>query len=243
MKHQFTVNGMTCKSCVTKVQQVLSGINGVTGATVSLEDKTARVEMSEHVTIETMNAALKKAGNYQLSDVPVQAPPETDTSSKPFFETYKPLLLVLAYLLGGVLLHQLIIGQWNGAAAMQIFMGGFFLVFSFFKMLDLQGFAMAYSSYDIVAKRWFAYGYMYPFIELGLGIAYVTGIAPWVVNAITLVVMSVSIKGVLQSVLNKRKIQCACLGTGFNLPMSTVTIIEDGTMILMAGLMLFMWAL
>lgn len=50
--------------------------------------------------------------------------------------------------------------------------------------------------------------------------------------------MVVSIIGVLQSVLNKRKIQCACLGTVFNLPMSTVTIIEDGLMIAMSLTML-----
>jgi len=50
--------------------------------------------------------------------------------------------------------------------------------------------------------------------------------------------MSVSIVGVLQSVLNKRKIKCACLGDVFNLPMSTITIIEDALMIGMSGVML-----
>jgi len=50
--------------------------------------------------------------------------------------------------------------------------------------------------------------------------------------------MSLSIIGVLQSVINKKKIQCACLGAVFNLPMSTVTIIEDALMILMSGVML-----
>ncbi|HEX7367596.1 MAG TPA: hypothetical protein VF273_10895 [Pelobium sp.] len=57
-------------------------------------------------------------------------------------------------------------------------------------------------------------------------------------NLITLGVMSVSIIGVLQSVFNKSKIQCACLGAVFNLPMSTVTIIEDGLMITMSLAML-----
>jgi hypothetical protein len=50
--------------------------------------------------------------------------------------------------------------------------------------------------------------------------------------------MSISIVGVLQSVLNKKKIQCACLGAVFNLPMSTVTIIEDALMIAMSGIMI-----
>jgi hypothetical protein len=52
--------------------------------------------------------------------------------------------------------------------------------------------------------------------------------------------MSVSIIGVLQSVLNKSKIKCACLGAVFQLPMSTVTIVEDGLMIAMSASMLFL---
>jgi hypothetical protein len=82
------------------------------------------------------------------------------------------------------------------------------------------------------------WGYVYAFVELGLGIAYLVGYNPLITNGVTIVVMSISIVGVLQSVLNKKKIQCACLGTVFNLPMSTVTIIEDALMIAMSGAML-----
>ena len=57
-------------------------------------------------------------------------------------------------------------------------------------------------------------------------------------NIVTFVVMTVSIAGVLQSVFNKRKIKCACLGAVFNLPMSTITIIEDALMIGMSAVML-----
>ena len=119
-------------------------------------------------------------------------------------------------------------------------MAGFFLTFSFFKLLDLQGFADSYSMYDIVAKRFRAWGYIYAFIELGLGIAYLVNFEPWITNIVTLIVMSVSIVGVLQSVLNKKKIQCACLGAVFNLPMSTVTMIEDALMIFMSAAMLLL---
>jgi hypothetical protein len=114
-------------------------------------------------------------------------------------------------------------------------MAGFFLVFSFFKLLNLKGFAESYSTYDIIAKKWLGWGYVYAFIELGLGLSYLLRFNPMLTNAVAFVVMSVSIVGVLQSVLNKRKIQCACLGAVFNLPMSTVTIIEDALMIAMSA--------
>jgi hypothetical protein len=117
-------------------------------------------------------------------------------------------------------------------------MAGFFLVFSFFKMLNLKGFAESYVMYDVVAKRLPAWAYIYAFTELALGIAFLINFNPLVTNSLTFIVMSISIIGVLQSVLNKKKIQCACLGAVFNLPMSTVTIIEDALMIAMSAWML-----
>jgi hypothetical protein len=119
-------------------------------------------------------------------------------------------------------------------------MGGFFIAFSFFKMLDVRGFADAYRTYDLVAKAWPGYGFIYPFIEFGLGIAYLANLNPWAVNGVTVVVMAVSLAGVLRAVLSKRAIRCACLGTVFQLPMSTVTIIEDGLMLVMAAAMLIL---
>ena len=118
------------------------------------------------------------------------------------------------------------------------FMAGFFLTFSFFKLLNLKGFVESYSMYDIVAKKWNNWGYVYAFTELALGIAFLTGFNLLITNTVTFVVMGVSIVGVLQSVLNKRKIKCACLGAVFNLPMSTITIIEDALMIIMSVVML-----
>ncbi len=118
-------------------------------------------------------------------------------------------------------------------------MGAFFLAFSFFKLLDLPGFADNYRSYDVVAKRVPAHGYVYPFIELLLSFAYVTALQPFVTNLATLLVMSVSSVGVIQSLRSRRKIRCACLGTVFNLPMSTVTLVEGGLIVAMAGLAIF----
>jgi uncharacterized membrane protein YphA (DoxX/SURF4 family) len=121
---------------------------------------------------------------------------------------------------------------------LRVFMAGFFIAFSFFKLLDLEAFADSYSMYDIIAKKVRAWGYLYPFVELALGLALALNIFPLPVNYITLAVMSVSLVGVLQSVFNKRQIKCACLGTVFNLPMSFITILEDGLMIVMSVIMI-----
>jgi hypothetical protein len=153
--------------------------------------------------------------------------------------SYYPLLLILLFLLGGTALLEVGAGgEFEGMRAMRHFMAGFFLVFGFFKLLNVPAFADAYRGYDVVAKAWPGWGYVYPFVEVALGAAYLANVLPVAVNVVTLVVMGVSTVGVVQSVLNKRKIRCACLGTVFNLPMSVITIVEDVTMVLMAAGML-----
>jgi len=93
--------------------------------------------------------------------------------------------------------------------------------------------------YDVLAKRVQAYGLVYPFLELFLGAAYLTNFEPTITYIATIFLMSFSSIGVIQSVLDKRKIRCACLGAVFNLPMSTITIIENLTMVVMACVMLW----
>ena len=121
-------------------------------------------------------------------------------------------------------------------------MGGFFVVFAFFKLLDVPKFVAAFRGYDILASRWPLYGHAYPYIELALGICY---LARWqlpAVHAATLGLMLVGTIGVVRTIFARKRIQCACLGTVFDLPMSSVTVIENGTMAMMATWMLWMGA-
>jgi copper chaperone CopZ len=236
MTHTYNITGMTCSGCQAKVQQLLSAVAGVKNVQINLAKGEADIEMEQHINTDTLADALKAYPKYQLSAAghAVMAPVADETEERSWLATYKPILLIFAYISAVSVFAGYSTTGFSAMQAMRTFMSGFFLVFSFFKLLDLRGFAESYAMYDVVAKRFKAWGYLYAFIELALGIAYALAYRPFAVNMITLVVMSISIIGVLQSVLNKRTIKCACLGSVFNLPMSTVTIIEDGLMIAMA---------
>ncbi len=241
MTHTYNVTGITCGSCEKKVTDALKALPDVKNISIDRQNNAVTIEMSKHIATETLQVALQAYPKYQLTEqisapvVPVFAEEET----RSWLATYRPLILVFGYITVVSVLTGTVNGVWNVWEAMRLFMAGFFLVFSFFKLLDLTGFADSYSMYDIVAKKIRAWGYIYPFVELALGVAFLTNFQPILVNGITFLVMTVSIIGVLQSVLNKRKIKCACLGAVFNLPMSTVTIIEDLLMIGMSLLMLY----
>jgi copper chaperone CopZ len=232
MEYKYQLTGMTCGSCEAKVKKALESVVGVISAEVSKDERSATIHMEKHIPVTTFQNVLEV--KYQISNEAVKTVEKTRT----WLETYTPILLIFFYITLVTILVQLRNESFDIMMWMRHFMAGFFLVFSFFKFLNLKGFAESYVMYDVLAKKIPAWAYLYAFVEFGLGIAFLIDFNPILTNAVTLVVMSISIVGVLQSVLNKQKIQCACLGAVFNLPMSTVTIIEDGIMILMSAAMI-----
>jgi copper chaperone CopZ len=231
---------MTCSGCQAKVHGLLSKIPGVNSVTIDLAKGEADIGMDRHINTSELKSALKDYPKYQLAEKNFQ-PQENEIGveeDKSWVEIYMPILLIFGYITAATLVIEYMNGSFIWMRWMNHFMAGFFLVFSFFKLLNLRSFAESYRTYDVVARKWGAWGYVYAFTELALGMAFLSGFNPVVTNAVTFVIMTVSIIGVIQSVFNKRKIKCACLGAIFNLPMSTITIIEDALMIGMSGIML-----
>lgn len=153
---------------------------------------------------------------------------------------YYPIFLIAAYILGVATINNFNGNEMNWQGWMNQFMAGFFLVFSAFKFLDLKGFADGYASYDLLAKRWHAYGYIYPFLELSLGILYLTQSLPVFTQVATIIIMGFSSIGVINSLIKKQKFHCACLGTVLKVPLSSITLIEDLSMVALAVLALLL---
>jgi copper chaperone CopZ/uncharacterized membrane protein YphA (DoxX/SURF4 family) len=246
MTHSYQISGMTCHNCRQKVEKILNDIPGVTDVIVDLTTGTAAITMSNHISIDTFKAALRDYPRYQINETAYQSiHPKKDASidqepKKSWFSTYKPVILIFGYITILSVLLSFKQEEFKWLQAMRIFMAGFFLTFSFFKLLDLKGFADSYRMYDLLARRYPAWGYIYAVLEGVLGLAFAVNIFPVLSNWITLVVLTVSIVGVLKTVLNKHAIKCACLGSVFNLPMSSLTIFEDALMISMSAVMLLL---
>jgi copper chaperone CopZ len=245
----YTVTGLTCKGCVARTLKVLQTFDG--NAQVTLDPPSATLQAHD---LNSLNKALQAVGNYVLSDVPTTSasaqtsnplftPVSTQVSiaaptSNSWLVTYAPLLLIFGFITGVTSLEFLRSPNSSGETWMMDFMAGFFLVFGFFKLLNLRAFALNFKVYDLAAMAIPGYAIAYPFIEVGLGVAYLMRWSPSITNSITIVIMGVGAFGVLQALRHKKQIDCACLGTVFKLPMSTVTLFEDLLMLLMAVVML-----
>lgn len=250
MKHKYAIEGMHCGSCVAKVERSVLAVAGVTEANVTLDPPRAQIKMDRHVPLQDLNAALTGEGDYRLvalSLAPESGSVQSHTSSSSVStgeppESLYPLGLIVMFIAGTVGLVAVATSVYEPMTMMRHFMAGFFIVFSFFKLLDPPGFVSAYRGYDLLAQRSKTWAWAYPFIELALGVAYLLEWWPIPVNAVTLFLMLIGAAGVLRALLDKRAIRCACLGTALNLPMTKVTLVEDLTMAAMAAGML-LWHL
>ena len=153
---------------------------------------------------------------------------------------YFPLTLIAGYLLVVPTLVEVAGGSFDLMRWMNHSMAGFFLVFSFFKFLNISGFAMSFARYDLIAENVYIYGFIYPFLEFGLGCAYLLNTASTMLNITTAVLMFVGIIGAARSLRRGKRVECACLGTAFALPVGVATLVEYALMLGMSLAMLVM---
>lgn len=236
MKHTYSIKGMTCGGCKASVTKNLENLNGIDKVDVSFEKEEVTITMHKHLEVATLQKALPlKYSIVEKESVNITASASTfasQTVAKTKLQQLKPLFLILLYItVASVLIHY---KKWSLTMAMLDFMGLFFIVFSFFKMLDLKGFPESFKMYDPLAKKIPVYGWLYPFIETVLGIMFLIKFEVKTALIITLIVLGITTVGVTKTLLDKKSIQCACLGTALKLPMTEATFIENAIMIVMA---------
>ena len=245
MHHHLYLEGLTCMGCVKSVRESLSQVKGLkidqldlgTGRLdFQLSEETDLDQVIEHIPgkYRVLNQSKSKTdqGGADLVDL------STSDMAVSKWRQLFPLFLIFGFLWSvnglNALVYDLSLRDF-----MLDFMASFYLVFSFFKFLDLRGFVNAFRGYDPLANRLALYGYIYPFIELTLGLMFLTSFAIDLAVYTTLFILGLTTVGVIDHLRQKNKIVCACLGSVLNLPMTEATLIENLIMIAMAMILIF----
>lgn len=239
---------MTCQGCVASVKQKLLAVDGVKEVAINLEKGEAEIEIGNTISISAFKNVLPEKytievkeesrvdSNLPFDKLRVTKENKKRVNKKTKFQQLKPLLLIFVYLFSAAFL--LNYSNWITREAMLDFMGLFYIVFSFFKFLDLKGFPESFRMYDPLAKAIPFYGWIYPFIEFALGLLFLMRFKITLALVVTIIILGITTFGVVKTLLDKKSIRCACLGTALQLPMTEATFIENSIMLLMAITML-----
>lgn len=234
MQHEYNITGMTCSGCVASVTEKLQTVEGVVSVDVTIEKSSATINMQRHIPLTELKAALPS--KYTIEEIKTAQLPNVEAQNSSELKQLLPLFLIFGYITAASVL--LNVNPWDTSGFMLDFMGLFYMVFSFFKMLDLKNFPASFAMYDPLAKKIPTYGLLYPFLETALGLMFLMRFEIKIALIATILLLGITTYGVTKTLLNKKTIQCACLGTALKLPMTKATFIENAVMLVMAVLML-----
>ena len=231
---KFRISGMTCQGCADTIQQGLINDPNINSAKVVLESKELTITSNQQINISQLDSLLSDLGNYSIE----KNKPSSLSKVFSYLDSRKPILIALLIVWITSLSLQTSYNSFDLDNLFTTYMGIFFIVFSFLKLLNVKGFSETFSKYDVFAKNIPMFAISYPFIELLLGVAFLTQTLLIPANILTLIFMVSQSIGVIKVLQSKQEIQCACLGSSISLPISYLTLLENVIMILMASYMI-----
>ena len=150
--------------------------------------------------------------------------------------TYQPIIALFSVgCLLALAISWLTLGNIFSVQTVEWFVSVSMVLLGLQKLMDIERFATAFLSYDLLAQRWVRYGYLYPFVEAGAGIMMIVGVFHWISAPAAFVVGSIGAVSVFKAAyIDKRTLRCACVGGDSKVPLGFVSLTENLMMIGMA---------
>ena len=235
MNDVYKVRGMTCEGCANGIKENLESNDYIISANVNLDEEKVYIEADRNFSISELNSLIDNLGEYKIFK-------ESFTSKIiQYFYSKKTLLVALFIVIISSLSLQFSRDNFEVNDWMISYMGIFFLLFSFLKLIDVKGFSGSFKKYDLISKIIPGFAMSYPFIELFLALIFLSTNFLFIAYIMTLVFMLSQSLGVFISLQKKEIIKCACMGSSINLDISSLTIIENLVMAFMSTYMIIIY--
>jgi glutaredoxin len=156
--------------------------------------------------------------------------------------SYRPVIVLFTMTAPAALAASYAVsGQPITALALQWFIAYSVVVLALLKLQNVEAFSAMFLNYDLLAKRWIPYGYVYPYAEGVAGILMISGALKWISVPVALFIGTIGAISVFEAVyIDKRELKCACLGGSSNVPLGFISLTENLMMIGMAVWMAWM---
>lgn len=151
-------------------------------------------------------------------------------------KTYQPVVAIFAVTFGMALTATWAsLGSLNLIRIVELFIAFSMCVLGVMKLQNLQSYENGFIQYDLLARRYVPYASVYAFIEAIGGILMIGGLLTWIVAPVVLVVTTLGAISITKAVyIDKRDLECACVGGGSNVPLGFLSLTENLMMMAMA---------
>ena len=165
------------------------------------------------------------------------------TDWEPDARTYRPVLYLFAVAAATAVALSIGFLGTIGWQTLGWFVSVSMILLGMQKLRDIEGFTTMFLNYDVLARRWVPYAYVYPWVETAAGVLMTGMLMTWLAAPAALIVSTIGAWSVFKAVyLDRRELRCACVGGGSNVPLGFVSLTENlmmmGMSIVMLGLLL-----
>ena len=109
------------------------------------------------------------------------------------------------------------------------------VVLALLKLQNVETFSSMFLNYDLLARKWVPYSYVYPFAEGLAGVLMIAGALTWLSVSVALFIGTIGAVSVFKAVyIDRRELKCACVGGSSNVPLGFVSLTENLMMVAMA---------
>jgi glutaredoxin len=159
--------------------------------------------------------------------------------------TYRPVIALFAITaLMALAVSMAVFGTPFTWRALAWFIAFSMTVLALLKLQDVETFSSMFLNYDLLARRWVPYAYIYPYAEAFAGILMIAGVWVWLSAPVALFIGGIGAVSVFKAVyIDKRELKCACVGGASKVPLGFVSLTENLMMIAMAVWMLAGWGM
>lgn len=150
--------------------------------------------------------------------------------------TYQPIIAIFSTtLLMAISVTYFATGKFLLLKVIELFIAISMCVLGIMKLRDLYTFSNQFITYDLLARRWLRYAYIYPFIETGAGILMIAEAFTWISAPAAFIIGTIGAISVFKAVyIDKRELKCACVGGDSSVPLGFISLTENIMMVAMA---------
>jgi glutaredoxin len=158
------------------------------------------------------------------------------TMAHPKATSYRPVVALFAMTaLTAMAASYAVTGSAITVRAAEWFIGFSMVVLALLKLQNVESFATMFLNYDLLAKRWVPYSYIYPYAEGFAGVLMIAGALTWLSVPVALFIGTVGAVSVFKAVyIDQRELKCACVGGSSNVPLGFISLTENLMMVAMA---------
>ncbi|WP_308911327.1 glutaredoxin family protein [Pseudokordiimonas caeni] len=156
--------------------------------------------------------------------------------SDPDTKTYTPVIALFSMTaLMALAVSHIVFGSPFTLHAVEWFIAISMVVLAMLKLQNVETFSSMFLNYDLLAKRWVPYAYIYPFAEGAAGVLMLAGVLTWLSVPVALFIGTIGAASVFKAVyIDRRDLKCACVGGSGNVPLGFISLTENLMMIAMA---------